>query len=1092
MKRLATTLVTLLTVLCGMAQGWPANYGGVMLQGFYWDSYDDTRWSTLTSQADELSQYFDLIWVPNSGQTKEDQWNSAGNWGYQNMGYMPVYWLRHNTCFGSEEELKTMISTFKAKGTGIIEDVVINHKNGLTGWADFPNESVTTTNGTYNITWATDMTRLWGICANDELYTSEGGLHGGTQYSSDGSARNDEGDNFDGCRDLDHTNATVQDNIKAYLSFLKQELGYVGYRYDMVKGYAGYYVGMYNNYAQAAPEFSVGEYWDASYSNVVGWINDTKLYGNASAPRSAAFDFPLKYKLNEAFNNGNWGVLSDKGIAGSPEMSRYAVTFVDNHDTYRNDYDRVNNNVLAANAFILALPGTPCIFLPHWQNKLYKPSLKKMIAARTAAGITNQSTISAQYALDGGYYMKVTGTKGSVIVLCGQPNNSDLSQHQLVCSGDNFAFYLWEGVYDASTYEAIDAEEANDINIFVKDNGEGTPYLYLWNGDTKYNGEWPGAQLTQTVTLADGTTWYKQTVHAASVNAIVTFNDGHQSSNIEGITGDEYICYWKGNDGKYADYTSFYESYDGSSHYDVYFDSPWGADTRIWAWAKNYYGGEKNYTGTWPGQSMTKVGTSSTGNDIYRWRMTVSASDGVPDMVLFTNNGSDGERSAEMELHNNAYYTTSGMGNADLMAFQPAAVLENATAVSATNYNGSSETVAQLTKASGKDAMSMTVCYPAATYTVQAIVRGTAGKSVNLSVGTATATTALTGMEASAPSAVATNGTVDNAVPGTNGGWQKVQATYELTEAEALKIRLTSDADTWQVGALTIVKNADAAGQYQTIATTSVSQTFVDVTENQNFSFFDRGVNKNALVKAGASQTAAHFACNTIIDGTCQSLLLADFFNDTATTETFTATAASYDRTFVPGTKSTVCLPFSLTAEEAQAAGSFYQLDSYDAATGTVHFAEVTEPQAYTAYLFMPATAQPFLSLGQKSISTTSLVPTEKDGLTFQGVMDRTHLVSTEGSTTYYGYSTSGEFVRVGTTQGAYLNPFRASLVTTAPLPARLKTVFGGDPSGISELTTADDAVQPQSAVICNLQGQRVAAPRHGLYIVGGKKCYVK
>ena len=68
MKRLATTLVTLLTVLCGMAQGWPANYGGVMLQGFYWDSYDDTRWSTLTSQADELSQYFDLIWVPNSGQ----------------------------------------------------------------------------------------------------------------------------------------------------------------------------------------------------------------------------------------------------------------------------------------------------------------------------------------------------------------------------------------------------------------------------------------------------------------------------------------------------------------------------------------------------------------------------------------------------------------------------------------------------------------------------------------------------------------------------------------------------------------------------------------------------------------------------------------------------------------------------------------------------------------------------------------------------------------------------------------------------------------------------------------------------------------
>lgn len=27
------------------AIGWAANYEGVMLQGFYWDSYDDTKWT---------------------------------------------------------------------------------------------------------------------------------------------------------------------------------------------------------------------------------------------------------------------------------------------------------------------------------------------------------------------------------------------------------------------------------------------------------------------------------------------------------------------------------------------------------------------------------------------------------------------------------------------------------------------------------------------------------------------------------------------------------------------------------------------------------------------------------------------------------------------------------------------------------------------------------------------------------------------------------------------------------------------------------------------------------------------------------------
>ena len=47
--------------------GWPAQYGGVMLQGFYWDSWNETSWAKLTEQADELSRSFELIWVPNSG-----------------------------------------------------------------------------------------------------------------------------------------------------------------------------------------------------------------------------------------------------------------------------------------------------------------------------------------------------------------------------------------------------------------------------------------------------------------------------------------------------------------------------------------------------------------------------------------------------------------------------------------------------------------------------------------------------------------------------------------------------------------------------------------------------------------------------------------------------------------------------------------------------------------------------------------------------------------------------------------------------------------------------------------------------------------
>lgn len=48
MRKKLLSLMLLLLPVGVLAQGWPANYSGVMLQGFYWDSYQDTKWSTLT------------------------------------------------------------------------------------------------------------------------------------------------------------------------------------------------------------------------------------------------------------------------------------------------------------------------------------------------------------------------------------------------------------------------------------------------------------------------------------------------------------------------------------------------------------------------------------------------------------------------------------------------------------------------------------------------------------------------------------------------------------------------------------------------------------------------------------------------------------------------------------------------------------------------------------------------------------------------------------------------------------------------------------------------------------------------------------
>ena len=82
MRKIYLTLISCLVAAAAMAQGWPKDYNGVMLQGFYWDSFADTQWTRLEKQADDLSKVFDLVWIPQSG-----------NCGGMSMGYDDLYWL---------------------------------------------------------------------------------------------------------------------------------------------------------------------------------------------------------------------------------------------------------------------------------------------------------------------------------------------------------------------------------------------------------------------------------------------------------------------------------------------------------------------------------------------------------------------------------------------------------------------------------------------------------------------------------------------------------------------------------------------------------------------------------------------------------------------------------------------------------------------------------------------------------------------------------------------------------------------------------------------------------------------------------------
>lgn len=507
-----TVLAVLAPSLMKAAPGWPANYEGVMLQGFYWDSYTDSKWTNLESQADELAKNFTLIWVPNSAKSAS---------GY--MGYDPVYWFtNHNTPFGTEAEIRKMIKTFNEKGVGIIEDVVINHRSGKSNWTDFPAE---TWNGQ---TWQIGVD---GICSTDEVRNASG------QAKPTGAP--DTGEDFDGSRDLDHTNANVQNNCKNYCKFLLEDMGYAGFRLDMVKGYGGQYTKIYNEYSQ--PKFCVGEYWDGNYDAVKGWIE-------ATGKTSAAFDFPFKYAVNEAFSTGDMTKLVWKanGTTDQPAgmihfaYPQYAVTFIDNHDTAR-DGNKFTGNVLAANAFMLSCPGTPCVFLSHWKDN--KAAISAMIAARNLAGVHNMSAVKVLKSASNCYMAEVTGKRGTLAVKIGSAMDSPAgySNSDIKASGTDYC--IW--VKTTGGVTPPDPTPSGDpfTVYFSNDKKWATPYIHYWGGEES---TWPGVAMTK-----EGDVW-KYTVPAGTTGILFNAGDGDATKTGDFVAVKDHLYSTSGDQGAYA------------------------------------------------------------------------------------------------------------------------------------------------------------------------------------------------------------------------------------------------------------------------------------------------------------------------------------------------------------------------------------------------------------------------------------------------------------------------------------------------------------------------------------------------------------
>jgi len=391
----------------GDTQGTYERYCGtpyeILLQGFHWESCK-TRWRAqgprswyeiLVENAPRIRRAgITYVWFPPPCRaTKED-----------GEGYEPTRWHCFDSSYGTESQLKAAIHALQGPegdGARALADVVINHRCGTNDFADFsdPHFAGPGEHSPEGIARA----NCAAIATDDEwrrqhdcslVDTPEESCYEKTTAG----------------RHLDHHNRFVRAETKKWLKdWLRDHLGFAGFRYDMATGFPAKYVGQYNDHAQ--PTMSVGEFWREDSQELAKWVRETcgglhVVDGDPSRQggKSAALDFALRARLWDAFSRGDFTALSTAGnkppglIGLWPNM---AVTFIENHDTEPirgNGIAFPQDRILAGYAYILTHPGKPTVFWSHLFDygedqfqQSYQAVISQMIDIRRRNGIHSNS-----------------------------------------------------------------------------------------------------------------------------------------------------------------------------------------------------------------------------------------------------------------------------------------------------------------------------------------------------------------------------------------------------------------------------------------------------------------------------------------------------------------------------------------------------------------------------------------------------------------------------------------------------------------------------------------------------------------------------
>lgn len=614
----------------------------VLFQAFDWNNHIQpagTTWYNVVSnnRTTIKNAGIDVIWMPPPS-------NSAAP-----QGYLPRELYNFNTAYGTEAQLRSLITAYHGSGIKVLSDIVINHRVGTSDAVTFTNPA-----------WPT-----FYITADDEgrnfvnypvTFSINGDYVPGSSLKSDGS-----NGTFAAARDLDHKNPAVRNEIKTWLLYLKNNLGFDGWRYDFVHGYDPIYNKEYND--ATSPYFAVGELLESSRVQTNNWVSFTQQ-------SSSAFDFNTKVTLQNALRDNNLSYLRDgagkpSGMIGiNPSKS---VTFLDNHDTGFKQQCCGSNYVFPSDevnlgkgyAYILTHPGNPMVFWTHFfdSGTNVRTAITNLIAARKSARVFAGSTINIVEARQNLYAAYIDGRAGTIAMKIGSgawsPNGTGW---QLSTSGVDYA--VW--VKPNTTTPPVTVAPFT-VNFHKPTNWGTNMRAYLFNSATNTTlpgtAAWPGNGMTRQGT----TNWYSYNVTppagVAATNLNVIFNDGtNQTADLQRSTTGWYKdTTWTNTctTGCVGTTTATTINYNFLRP-----TSGWGTGVRVY-----FYNTANNTTlaGTpaWPGATMT----ANTGTNWFTKDLVLPSGVAASNVGIVFNNGST-TQTVDLTRSTSGWFTVTGTNSA--------------------------------------------------------------------------------------------------------------------------------------------------------------------------------------------------------------------------------------------------------------------------------------------------------------------------------------------------------------------------------------------------------------------------------------------